>query len=108
MSDLAVSIGFNRSMFWESITASSICTRRVEGQSKPSLSQVVYPGTMTRSLASGEAVRKLEKQKAVEGDGVEGCGAVFDCSIANRALSWTTIAGPPRPRADAEGRMSTF
>lgn len=33
---------------------------------------------------------------------------VFDCSIANRALSSTTIAGALRTQADAEGRMSIF
>jgi hypothetical protein len=33
---------------------------------------------------------------------------VFDCSIANRALSSTTIAGTLRTQADAEGRMSIF
>lgn len=33
---------------------------------------------------------------------------MFDCSIANRALSSTTIAGALRTQADAEGRMSIF
>jgi hypothetical protein len=32
----------------------------------------------------------------------------FDCSITNRAFSCTTIAGPLRTQADAEGRMSIF
>jgi hypothetical protein len=54
-------------------------------------------------LLTGEAVRKLEKRKAVEE-----VRWVFDCSIANRALSSTTIAGALRTQADAEGRMSIF
>jgi hypothetical protein len=75
MSDPAVSIGFNRSMSWESIASSSTCTRRVVGGSKPSLSQVIQQDRVLCParrdsqpcyLLSGEAVRILEKRKAVE------------------------------------------
>jgi hypothetical protein len=54
-------------------------------------------------LLSGEAVRKLEKRKAVE--------EVRWCSIVPSPIghfSSTTIAGALRTQADAEGRMSIF
>ncbi len=79
MSDLAVSIGFNRSMSaGKASPFRAFCTLALEdwwGNPShlylPYISNAVWLAsspTMTRSLLSGEAVRKLEKQNAVEAE----------------------------------------